>query len=341
MSLSSNLDPNKINTTAWHNILVHQLSPDELRDVCFDVGLDYENLLGDNHHLKARSLINYFSRQRRLLVLLDGCQNVRPDIDWVAELTTEPTRQKSKTEESRSTKPKNIRPTVNQVDEPKMEPTPQKSKTEESRSTKSKNVRSGTDPTDEPKMGSTWRRTKSSTKSDKQGYPLPEVSKTLLHLMRQQFNLVDLKEIALDTGVNFDTLRANTVNNGSIELLMYFHRHGRLAELVEVCRLKRPSIEWPEVETKMSQPPDDGYKTAAMRHLLIHIFEDDEGLVEFCQAHFPQVVFEFGSGMSFREKVYALLVYCRRNQLFDQLLNVIEANYPESFVEYGPYKVDD
>ena len=60
------------------NTLVTYFSDSELRDVCFDLGIDYENLGGDAKAGKARELVVYCQRRNRLAELEDACRRLRP-----------------------------------------------------------------------------------------------------------------------------------------------------------------------------------------------------------------------------------------------------------------------
>lgn len=62
-------------------ILVTQFSVEELYDLCFDLGVDFENLRGDGKSAKAREMIAYFQRRRQLDQLINSIRRQRPDID--------------------------------------------------------------------------------------------------------------------------------------------------------------------------------------------------------------------------------------------------------------------
>lgn len=64
--------------------LTNHLSDSELRDLCDDLGIDYENLPGQAKSDKARELVLYMSRRNRLEELLRVAQTAHPDLDWSA-----------------------------------------------------------------------------------------------------------------------------------------------------------------------------------------------------------------------------------------------------------------
>jgi hypothetical protein len=67
---------------ALRQILSNRFSEGELRVLCFDLGIDFENLPGEEKIVKAMELVSFLQRTNRLdqLVLLG--QQIRPDIDW-------------------------------------------------------------------------------------------------------------------------------------------------------------------------------------------------------------------------------------------------------------------
>jgi len=63
-------------------ILSTRLSEEELRSLCFDLGVDYENLGGDSKAAHARNLISFFERRVRLNELIAACRNSFPSLPW-------------------------------------------------------------------------------------------------------------------------------------------------------------------------------------------------------------------------------------------------------------------
>jgi len=54
----------------------------ELRTLCFDLGVDYDDLPGEGKGNKARELIAYLERRDRLPELVRMCQGLRPHVAW-------------------------------------------------------------------------------------------------------------------------------------------------------------------------------------------------------------------------------------------------------------------
>ena len=65
-----------------HEMLATSLDAGELRTLCFDLGVDYDDLPGEGKTNKARELIAYLERRDRLSELVSICKQQRPNIDW-------------------------------------------------------------------------------------------------------------------------------------------------------------------------------------------------------------------------------------------------------------------
>jgi hypothetical protein len=62
--------------------LATTLNDDELETLCFDLGVDYENLKGDSKEAKARELVLHCDRAGKLSELNGLCQAMRPNVVW-------------------------------------------------------------------------------------------------------------------------------------------------------------------------------------------------------------------------------------------------------------------
>ncbi|MCL4267630.1 MAG: hypothetical protein KJ069_30940 [Anaerolineae bacterium] len=65
-------------------------NPDELRQLCFALNVEYDDLPGETHTAKTRELVKYMVRRNRFADLLQECQKQRPFIGWEnwANITT-------------------------------------------------------------------------------------------------------------------------------------------------------------------------------------------------------------------------------------------------------------
>jgi len=67
--------------TMLRKLLIQYYSLDELRTLCFDLGILYDNLGGDGLSGKVRELLLLIGRQHRFTELLNLIQTERPDLD--------------------------------------------------------------------------------------------------------------------------------------------------------------------------------------------------------------------------------------------------------------------
>jgi hypothetical protein len=65
-----------------YNGLVSHFNEEELRDLCFQLGIDYETLPGDSKTIKARELVAYHERRNRIESLSQVCRQLRPNVSW-------------------------------------------------------------------------------------------------------------------------------------------------------------------------------------------------------------------------------------------------------------------
>lgn len=55
----------------------------------------------------------------------------------------------------------------------------------------------------------------------------------------------ELHNLAVELGIEYENLPASTKDGKAREMVGYMRRHGRLYDLVETCREKRPHVPWP------------------------------------------------------------------------------------------------
>lgn len=65
-----------------HTGLMTSYSFEELKTVCFGLGLDFDNLPGDGKEAKARELLLYLKRRNMLPALIEYCSHDRPSFPW-------------------------------------------------------------------------------------------------------------------------------------------------------------------------------------------------------------------------------------------------------------------
>jgi GTPase SAR1 family protein len=72
----------QIDRVKLRQVLVTYFNESELRDLCFDLTIDYEILPGDNKGDKARELVAYSERYGRCADLAQACYRLRPHAPW-------------------------------------------------------------------------------------------------------------------------------------------------------------------------------------------------------------------------------------------------------------------
>lgn len=62
--------------------IISAFNDNELRDICFEMRVDYEIVDGTNKSAKARELITFLRRRGRIPELILICQKQRPSMEW-------------------------------------------------------------------------------------------------------------------------------------------------------------------------------------------------------------------------------------------------------------------
>jgi len=65
-----------------HARLLHYFDVEELRDLCFHLGVEYDDLRGEGRKGKARELLKFCARDGKIEELLTAIQERRPQVDW-------------------------------------------------------------------------------------------------------------------------------------------------------------------------------------------------------------------------------------------------------------------
>ena len=68
--------------TELRKILAERFNADELHTLCFDLGVNYDDLPGKGNADKARELVSYLERRNRIPELEEIGKQLRPDISW-------------------------------------------------------------------------------------------------------------------------------------------------------------------------------------------------------------------------------------------------------------------
>lgn len=71
-----------IGATYLRTALTQSFDEEELRTLCFDLGVDYDGLRGDGKDAKVRELVSYFSRRNEIDKLIQVIFKRQPDMFW-------------------------------------------------------------------------------------------------------------------------------------------------------------------------------------------------------------------------------------------------------------------
>lgn len=80
--MPDNPSPIAIDLVFMREQITKHLSLDDIRDLCFELGIDYENLPGDSKKAKARELLIYCRSRAKLDGLVQRLKISRPEVDW-------------------------------------------------------------------------------------------------------------------------------------------------------------------------------------------------------------------------------------------------------------------
>lgn len=86
LSISLPVDNPQKSTTeqksTLHKQMIDSFDDEDIRKICFELNVVYENLSGDILSAKIRALITYMDNRGRLEELVDICQQERPNLTW-------------------------------------------------------------------------------------------------------------------------------------------------------------------------------------------------------------------------------------------------------------------
>ena len=65
-----------------HQNIAAYFGDEELRSLCFDLGVDYADLPASNKDGMARELVAHMERRGRIPELVAVCRKLRPNVEW-------------------------------------------------------------------------------------------------------------------------------------------------------------------------------------------------------------------------------------------------------------------
>lgn len=72
-----------IDTTELNELMINSFSLEELKDICYSLGISYDELPHATRREISRELIDYVKRRQMLSKLLSFLVRLRPDVDWL------------------------------------------------------------------------------------------------------------------------------------------------------------------------------------------------------------------------------------------------------------------
>ena len=85
--------PDQAHLIQLRETLTQRFNQSELQDLCFDMGIMYDELSGSTIGDKARELLLLCIRHNRVAELITHGKRIRPDIPWDIRLGAQPTQQ--------------------------------------------------------------------------------------------------------------------------------------------------------------------------------------------------------------------------------------------------------
>lgn len=73
---------NQMDLVRLHKLIDKHFGKEDLKTLCFYLGVDYDTLPADGKSAKARELVQKCEREDELDKLLQECQGLRPKADW-------------------------------------------------------------------------------------------------------------------------------------------------------------------------------------------------------------------------------------------------------------------
>jgi len=78
----SRLPTDRSALSTLRQVINERFHREELRTLCFDLGIDWDDMPARGKAGKVRELVGYFARHRRIAELIDYLEQQRPDISW-------------------------------------------------------------------------------------------------------------------------------------------------------------------------------------------------------------------------------------------------------------------
>ncbi len=268
-------------------LVVRCFNADEVRDLCFELGVNYNDLSGEGHIVKSRELLRYLERDGRIDEFVAACSRLRPNAPWdtPAAPRDEPyDRRRLLRLVVRYFNADELRDLCLEL-EVDFDNLPGVRKANKSRELLSYLKRDNRI----EEFVATCSRLRPNAPWDTPTAPGYEsYSRDRLadfhRALKEHFDEDQVRELCTSLEVDYRRLPYVDQGGATRELVLYLARRERLAELVQVCSQRRPDVSWTNIlDRKDEQPTVDNAQPVGrveLRQMLTHF--DENHLRDLC-----------------------------------------------------------
>ncbi len=179
---------------------------------------------------------------------------------------------------------------------------------------------------------------------------LPRTSFPLLQeQLGQHFTQLDLEEVCLDAGTDFEMIDDRTtleeaVNSTLVKLERLTPEQPISKAFIAACMNKAPTVDWAEVVglKKADIPPIEsvvsgGFYLSRIRALTGQSLLDNRAIFDFVQKHFPPLRGNMSQDWLPRKNTLALISSVKRRGRLSDLLTILKTEYPQQYELFAPY----
>ncbi|MAT97418.1 MAG: hypothetical protein CL608_09775 [Anaerolineaceae bacterium] len=308
-------------------VLESQLSLNELRVLCFDLGIPFETLQGDTKKAKISSLVALFNEPPRTLnQLVESCSKLHPELDWSGE----PVRTKLADLRFLSQRMKYCF-NKNEFRDLCLElgidyedlAGPDNAKNRELLVFLTKKRR-----VDELRQLCSRLRPNYDWYSEdtfKEPYPLENLAAFKQELY-DSFDEEKIRQFCQKLDVDYKRLPFWEQGGGARELVLYLARRNRLEELVSLCHEQRPGIPWHDLLS-----PQDGPATAVGMPKSVDLERTRQKLAQLNENSLRTLCLHLGihyEDVTGNDKRYEIIEFMRRRDRLADLVEAVE-NLPD------------
>jgi Effector-associated domain 7 len=247
------MNPTKAELDGLRRLLDYCFNENELRDLCLDWGIDYENLGGGNKVAWAGELLAYLARKDQFSQLVQTCSQLRPNAPWATPTARyEPYTASTLARLSRMVAEHFDQDQVRdicaalQVDARRLPGVDQGGMARELVLYLARRERiaglvqvCSQRRTDIPWQDALDRAESKQAMAEAGAQPIDAAR--LRQMLDAHFTQEQLRDLCLETGIDYDNIPGP---DRIRELVQYFERRGSVPELAAACSRLRPDLPW-------------------------------------------------------------------------------------------------